>query len=79
MLSLLQISTYKTDYIFDCFLIRELIRQQKDEPNTLTSIFNDPKIIKILHGSDTDLKMLMSDFYIATVNVFDTMRVFNYI
>ena len=39
----------------------------------------DPQIIKILHGCDEDLKLLMSDYGIIVVNLFDTTRALEFI
>ena len=39
----------------------------------------DPKIVKILHGCDEDLKFLMSDYGIIVVNLFDTTRALEFI
>lgn len=75
VISLIQISTQKSDYIIDCFFVRELIRTQPG----LRSIFADAKITKIMHGCDSDMKYLVADLGIVTINLFDTARVFAFI
>lgn len=42
-------------------------------------LFSDPRIVKIFHGSCNDLRYLVSDFGIVTVNLFDTQEAFSYI
>ena len=75
ILAIIQVSTHKSDYIFDCYNLREQIRSEGD----LRQIFASPQIIKIMHGSDTDLKYLVADLNIVTVNLFDTARAFSFI
>ena len=76
ILSLIQISTIKSDYILDCFTLRPEIRK---DHSGLKSIFGDPSIKKILHGCDSDLKYLVADMGIVTINIFDTARAFSYL
>mmetsp|Transcript_8849 Transcript_8849/g.15014 ORF Transcript_8849/g.15014 Transcript_8849/m.15014 type:complete len:90 (+) Transcript_8849:2509-2778(+) len=45
----------------------------------MRGVFADPGIVKILHGCDTDIKLLISDLHIVTINLFDTARAFTYI
>ena len=78
IVAIIQASTFKTDYIFDCYNLREEIRTQ-DHPESLRSIFASPNITKVMHGSDTDIKYLVADLNIATINLFDTARAFNFI
>jgi ribonuclease D len=62
---LLQISSYDHDYVIDPFPIwTEMWR--------LNEPFTDPKILKILHGADSDIEWLQRDFGIYIVNMFDT-------
>ena len=42
----------------------------------LTPVFADPSIIKIFHGWDYDIILLLSDLDIEILNVFDTARAF---
>lgn len=63
--SLIQISTRSQDYIVDPYpLWKEL--------TALNEVFTDPKIVKIFHGADSDLKWLQRDFSVYIVNLFDT-------
>lgn len=68
-------STLTSDYIVDCFMMREKLRSESG-PTSLKGIFADEGVAKILHGCDTDLKYLVADFGIVTANVFDTARAF---
>ncbi|KAL5482663.1 RRP6 [Sanghuangporus weigelae] len=62
---LMQISTREEDFIVDTLALRE-------ELEDLNEIFTDPKIVKVLHGADSDVVWLQQDFNIYTVNLFDT-------
>ncbi|KAJ1609162.1 RRPp/PMC2 like exosome 3'-5' exoribonuclease subunit [Cryptosporidium canis] len=65
--SLIQLSTRGHDYIIDPFnLFNEL-----QELNELTA---NPRILKVLHGSDYDIIWLQRDFSVYIVNMFDTGR-----
>jgi ribonuclease D len=70
ILSLIQISTDKSDYIFDCFMTRDFLRESEKFKN----LFKNTDYVKILHGSDSDLKFLVADLGVVTLNVFDTAR-----
>ena len=63
--SLIQISSRDKDYIVDPYpLWKEL--------NQLNEVLTDPKIVKVLHGSDKDVIWLQRDFSLYIVNMFDT-------
>lgn len=62
---LLQISTRQKDYIIDTLLLRE-------ELHVLNEVFTSPKILKVFHGSDSDIEWLQRDLAIYVVNMFDT-------
>lgn len=79
IISLMQISTYCTDYLFDTFMIRDILRSQEPIHGTLGGIYGDPSIVKIFHGSDNDLRYLISDLNIISINIFDTQLALNYI
>ena len=68
----MQISTYKTDYLYDTFMIRDILRSQMATKGTLAGIYGDQNIVKIFHGSDNDLRYLIADFNIKSTNIFDT-------
>ena len=57
-------------------MLREIIRNEKEG---LTQMFADGKIVKVFHGSDSDLKYLEADLGVTTINVFDTARALSYI
>ncbi|RUS73284.1 hypothetical protein EGW08_018957, partial [Elysia chlorotica] len=62
---LLQISTRTHDYIVDTLELRNHL-------NVLNHVFTDPNIVKVLHGSDSDIGWLQRDFSVYVVNIFDT-------
>ncbi|XP_013110735.2 exosome component 10 [Stomoxys calcitrans] len=62
---LVQISTRTKDYIFDALELRE-------EMHVLNEVFTNPKIVKILHGADSDVEWLQRDLCLYLVNMFDT-------
>jgi len=65
MTCLIQISTRFTDYIIDAIKLRSHLQE-------LNKVFTDPKIVKVLHGSDFDVLWLQKDFGVYLVNMFDT-------
>ena len=70
--SLLQISTIEWDYIIDTLVLREKVAP------VLNPIFNDSQIVKVFHGWDYDILLLLSDLDIEVLNVFDTARAFGF-
>lgn len=64
---LIQISTRKFDYILDAISLREHL-------HVLNEIFTDPKVLKVFHGADMDIKWLQRDFGVYVVNLFDTHK-----
>lgn len=50
VLSLIQLSTYRKDYIIDSLQLRDLSFY-----DSLRPIFENKKYVKILHGGDTDI------------------------
>ena len=60
------------------FLLRDLIRFD-DSANSLRNIFGDASVTKIMHGSANDIKYMIADLGIVTVNLFDTARSYQYI
>ena len=77
VIAVIQISTVDSDYIFDVFRLRGELR--KTENNFLREVFADQKITKIMHGCDTDLRLLVCDLGFVTQAVFDTAYVFAFI
>lgn len=61
----MQISTRREDYIVDTLKI-------KNEVSQLREVFDNPKIVKVLHGADFDIQWLQKDFGLYIVNMFDT-------
>ncbi|XP_063721223.1 exosome complex component 10-like [Symsagittifera roscoffensis] len=71
---LLQISTRTNDYLVDTIALRDHIQK-------LNVIFTNPKILKVMHGCDSDVLWFQRDFGLYLVNVFDTgqaARALNY-
>ncbi|XP_055625148.1 exosome component 10 isoform X2 [Toxorhynchites rutilus septentrionalis] len=62
---LVQISTRSKDYIIDALALRE-------ELHVLNEVFTNPKIVKVLHGSISDIEWLQRDLALYIVNMFDT-------
>ncbi|XP_055850996.1 exosome component 10 [Episyrphus balteatus] len=62
---LMQISTREKDYILDALELR-------DELHILNEVFTNPKVVKILHGADSDVEWLQRDLSLYLVNMFDT-------
>lgn len=63
---LMQISTREEDWIVDTIALRKTLG------DALRSVFDDPKIVKVLHGADSDVEWLQRDFGLYLVNMFDT-------
>ena len=78
ILGMMQLSTTKSDYLIDCFTLRDYARQD-DSIISLKAVFSDEKVTKIMHSGDSDLKYLISDFGIVTVNMFDTAHAFQFL
>ncbi|XP_019945092.2 exosome complex component 10 [Paralichthys olivaceus] len=62
---LMQISTRDEDFIIDTLELR-------GEMYILNEAFTDPSIVKVFHGSDSDIDWLQRDFGVYVVNLFDT-------
>lgn len=62
---LIQVSTRSEDFIIDSLKLREHIHLLNDS-------FTDPKIVKVLHGADSDVVWLQRDFGVYIVGMFDT-------
>jgi ribonuclease D len=61
---LLQISTESASYILDPLALRDL--------SALQPIFSNPRIRKVFHGADYDIRSLYRNFQIEVENLFDT-------
>ncbi|KAA3681863.1 exosome complex exonuclease RRP6, partial [Paragonimus westermani] len=62
---LVQLSTRDGDYVIDALALRDHLYK-------LNEIFTNPRVIKVFHGSDSDLMWLQRDFSVYVVNLFDT-------
>ena len=63
---LMQISSRDEDFIVDTIALKKHIG------DALRGIFDDPKIVKVLHGANSDVEWLQRDFGLYVVNLFDT-------
>lgn len=61
----MQISTRTADFIVDTLALRPSLHK-------LLPVFTNPKIVKVLHGSDMDVLWLQRDCGLYVVNMFDT-------
>jgi ribonuclease D len=61
---LLQIATESASYVMDPLALRDL--------SALAPIFSNPRIRKVFHGADYDIRSLYRDFRIEVENLFDT-------
>ena len=70
----MQLSTTDKDYIVDALVLRDKIVK-----SFLKDVFEDPSVVKVFHGSDSDLQLLATDLDIVAINVFDTARAYQYL
>lgn len=63
---LMQISTRTADYLIDTVILRDSLKTH------LQSIFEDPSVLKILHGAESDIYWLQRDFGIFVAGIFDS-------
>ncbi|KAK9856803.1 hypothetical protein WJX84_004010 [Apatococcus fuscideae] len=63
---LMQMSTREEDIIIDTLALRAHVGP------TLGPMFANPQVVKVLHGSDSDIHWLQRDFGIYIANLFDT-------
>ena len=61
---LLQIATESASYVMDPLALRDL--------SALHAVFSNPRIRKVFHGADYDIRSLYRDFRIEVENLFDT-------
>jgi len=61
---LIQIATEVASYVIDPLALRDL--------SALHPVFCDPRIRKVLHGADYDIRSLYRDFQLEIENLFDT-------
>lgn len=63
---LMQLSTREEDIVIDTLALRSHVGR------CLAKIFADPAVVKVLHGSDSDIVWLQRDYGIYICNLFDT-------
>lgn len=71
---LMQLSTPDEDFLVDALALRASMQ-------VLNSSFTNPKIVKVLHGADSDVQWLQKDLGLYLVGMFDTgqaMRVLDF-
>ncbi len=61
---LLQIATESASYVLDPLALRDL--------SALHPVFSNPRIRKVFHGADYDIRSLYRDFRLEVENLFDT-------
>jgi ribonuclease D len=61
---LLQIATESASYVVDPLALRDL--------SALRPVFSNPRIRKVFHGADYDIRSLYRDFRLEVENLFDT-------
>ncbi|OAL38717.1 hypothetical protein AYO20_01923 [Fonsecaea nubica] len=66
MVCLMQISTRKKDWIIDT------LKPWRENLQILNQVFANPKILKVLHGSNMDVIWLQRDLGLYIVGLFDT-------
>lgn len=66
IVSLMQISTRGRDWIIDT------LKPWRRRLERLNEVFADPKILKVLHGAQSDIIWLQRDFGVYIVGLFDT-------
>lgn len=69
MICVLQISTRSEDFIIDALELR-------DDLYVLNEVFTNPKIVKVFHGSYSDITSLQRDLSLYVVKLFDTAIAF---
>ena len=63
---LMQVSTREEDFVIDTIALK------KQLGDALRGVFDNPDIVKVLHGADHDVEWLQRDFSLYIVNMFDT-------
>jgi ribonuclease D len=61
---LIQIATESASYVIDPLALKDL--------SALHPVFSDPRIRKVFHGADYDIRSLYRDFRLEVENLFDT-------
>jgi exosome complex exonuclease RRP6 len=71
LVCLMQISTRNKDWIVDT------LKPWRENLQILNEVFADPKIVKVLHGSSSDIIWLQRDLGLYIVGLFDTFYASN--
>lgn len=71
LVSLMQISTRNKDWVVDT------LKPWRENLQILNQVFADPKIIKVFHGSTSDMIWLQRDLGLYVVALFDTYHAAN--
>ncbi|CAE6460321.1 unnamed protein product [Rhizoctonia solani] len=67
LVCLIQLSSRTQDWVIDTLALRE-------EMGILRGVLEDPKIVKVLHGAESDVIWLQRDFGLFIVGLFDTFH-----
>lgn len=67
LVCLIQLSSRSQDWVIDALALR-------DEMGLLRGVMEDPKIVKVLHGAESDVVWLQRDFGLWIVGLFDTFH-----
>ncbi|CAE6442662.1 unnamed protein product [Rhizoctonia solani] len=67
LVCLVQLSSRTQDWVIDALALRE-------EMGILRGVLEDPKVVKVLHGAESDVVWLQRDFGLFIVGLFDTFH-----
>ncbi|CAE6445144.1 unnamed protein product [Rhizoctonia solani] len=67
LVCLIQLSSRTQDWVIDPLALRE-------EMGALRGVLEDPKVVKVLHGAESDVVWLQRDFGLFIVGLFDTFH-----
>ncbi|KAF8606994.1 hypothetical protein BDV93DRAFT_542586 [Ceratobasidium sp. AG-I] len=67
LVCLIQLSSRTQDWVIDALALR-------DEMEPLRGVLEDPKVVKVLHGAESDIVWLQRDFGLWVVGLFDTFH-----
>lgn len=67
LVCLIQLSSRTQDWVIDALALR-------DEMGLLRGMLEDPKVVKVLHGAESDVVWLQRDFGLWIVGLFDTFH-----
>ncbi|CAE6458731.1 unnamed protein product [Rhizoctonia solani] len=67
LVCLIQLSSRTQDWVIDALALRE-------EMGVLRGVLEDPNVVKVLHGAESDVVWLQRDFGLFIVGLFDTFH-----